>query len=176
MPAPFRTVYAGRCCIALLLFALCLAGLASCGYKPAAFSPSIIGDGTKTLKIKEIDNPTLEPWLPHSIRSALRDEINARHMARWVDSGPADYEITIKVLALTQREGIHDRYDQPLLYENRMEVLAIVFDGATNTEIWRSGNIYYSDRTQNAPDNKTHSAGIISRTMHLVADALRSTF
>ena len=176
MPTLFQTVHAGRCRISLLLLVLCFVGLAACGYKPAAFSPSILGDGTKTLKIKEIDNPTLESWVPHSIRTALRDEVNARHLARWVDSGPADYEISIIVLALTQRESIHDRYDQPLLYDNLLRIRAIVYDGATNQEIWRSRDISYSDRVQNAPDNKTHSAGVISRTMQIVADELRATF
>ena len=176
MPAPFRQIFTARSNILLFLLVFCLMGLTACGYKTAAFSPSILGDGSKTLKIKEVDSPTLDVWLPHAIRSSLRNEVNARHLARWVDDGPADYEISIKITAFTQREGIHDRYDNPLLYDNRLEVVATVYDGATNKEIWRSGSIAYSDRDQNAVDTRTSADAIVNRTMYLVADALRNTF
>ncbi|MDR2799799.1 MAG: hypothetical protein LBB52_00850, partial [Desulfovibrio sp.] len=80
-------------CLALALFC------AGCGYTLASDSPSVLGAGTKTLKVKGVDYPTLQPWLPNSIRSVLRDEVGARYLAQWVDSGPADFEIQINVIS-----------------------------------------------------------------------------
>ena len=156
-------------CAVTLLFCGCA------GYQFAADSPSILGDGTKTLKIKEVDNPSLEAWLPHSIRSVLRDEITARHLAVWVDQSPADYEITIKILAFTSREWMRDEYDVAVLFDNTLSIEAIVYDGATNKEIWRSGSISYSDRSDE-PGAKAGAESIIQQVSQRLADRLRNTF
>ena len=156
-------------CATMMLFCGCA------GYRLAADSPSILGDGTRTLKIKEVDNPTLEAWLPHSIRSILRDEINARHLARWVDESPADYEMTIKVLAFTSREWIRDENDVAMLFANNLNIEAIVYDGTTNREIWRSGAIAYSDVSE-IRGAKASTEEIIQQVARRLVDRLRNTF
>lgn len=149
--------------------------ISACGYKLAADSPSILGDGTKTLKIKEVKNPTLEAWLPAAIRSALRDEINARSLAVWVDSGPADYEIKIDIAGYTSREWMTSRTDVAMLYDNTLTINATVFDGTTNKEVWRSGNIGYSDRSEE-PGRENSAESLIAQVMSRLTEKLRSTF
>ncbi len=161
----------------LLLACLCLVVLLStaCGYHLAADTPTILGDGSKTLKVKGVDHPTLHEWLPYNIRSALRDEIGARHLAQWVDSGPADYEIQIKVLSYTSREWGRTTIDQSLLYATTISIEAIIYKGDTNTEIWRSGVLSYYDNLDK-PGEKVAATEFITQIVRLLADKLRSTF
>lgn len=162
-----------RYCLSLTIV-LCIF-LSACGYKLAADTPSVLGDGTRTLKIKEVDNPTLEPWLTHAIRSSLRNEINARYLAKWVDSGPADYEISVKVESYTSRSWMTDRIDEAILYDTNLSISAILYDGSTNKEVWRSGRISYSERLE-TPGEKSGANEILTQVMQRLADKLRNTF
>ena len=159
-----------------ILFPVLLLAVAGCGgYQLAADQPSIVGDGTKTLKVKGVDHPTLEPELPYALRTSLRNEINARHMARWVDSGPADYEIQIKVISYTTREWMRSEDDKTLLYDSNLSLEAMIYDGKTNKEIWRSGVISYAERLEK-PDDNVIAGDIVEQVMRRLADKMRSTF
>ena len=149
--------------------------LTACGYKLAADSPSVLGDGTKTLKIKEVSNPTLEPWLPAAIRSELRDAITARHLAVWVDQGPADYEIKVNVVGFTSRESMSSRTDIAMLYDNQLTIQAVIYDGATNKVVWQSGNITYFDRSEERGREGTTEM-LIEQLMSRLTEKLRNTF
>lgn len=157
----------------LLLLCLWLCGCA--GYQLASSGSSVMGDGTKLLKVKGVDNPTLYSWLPHAIRSRLRDEIGARYLAKWVDSGQADYEIQINIISFTSREWIRSELDTAQLYDTRLTIEAILYDGSTNREVWRSGAISYDERSEEV-DEKTASADIITQTVRILADKMRNTF
>lgn len=159
----------------LALFVLLLSG---CGYKMAADMPSVLGDGTKTLKIKGVDYPTMTPWLPYELRSKLRDEINARYIARWVDSGPADYEMQINVIRFTNREWMRSDQDQSILMSMDLVIEAIVYEGSTNKEVWRSGKISYNDTldTKDTDNERTAADELITQTVRILADRLRRTF
>lgn len=156
----------------LLLFSLCLG---SCGYHLASSGSSVLGDGSSTLKIKGVDNPTLYPWLPHAIRSRLRDEIGARYLAKWVDSGSADYEIQINIVRFSSREWIRTEVDTSQLYDTNLTIEAILYEGSTNKEVWRSSKIAYSERSEEV-DEKEASVDIITQVIRLLADQLRNTF
>jgi hypothetical protein len=158
----------------LLAGLLCAAALTGCaGYQLAADAPNIFGEGKKTLKIKGVDYPTLQAWLPYRIRSALRDEITARHLASWVDSGPADFEIQINVLSYTSRQWMRSAQDTTLLYSNTMVLEAIVYNGSTNTEVWRSGRVSYSE---NLEQSLTEADVTITQIIRQLVDKMRNTF
>lgn len=159
----------------LILTAAMFMVLSACGYQLASNTPGILGDGTRTLKVKGVDSPTLHPWLSHSIRSKLRDEIGARYLARWVDSGSADYEIQINVINFSTREWIRTELDTSQLYTTSMTLEAIIYDGSTNKEIWRSGGISYSEYEERS-DEKTASDDIITQIIRKLADKMRNTF
>lgn len=159
-------------CLTLFLAAAVVCG---CGYRMAGDSPSVIGDGSKTLKVKGVDYPTLHPWLPHSIRSKLRDEIGARHLARWVDSGPADYAIQINVISFSTRQWVRTELDTTQLFSTSMVLEAVIYDGSTNKEVWRSGQLSYSEYEEKS-DEKAASGDIITQIIRQLADAMRRTF
>ncbi|MDR2605260.1 MAG: LPS assembly lipoprotein LptE [Desulfovibrio sp.] len=167
--APRRTAALLLCC--LLTAALC----AGCGYTLATDSPSVLGDGNKTLKVKGVDFPTLHPWLPNTLRSILRDEIGARRLARWVDSGPADFTIQINVLSFTNREWISSELDTTQLFASSITLEAVVYSGAENREVWRSGKISYSEYEAQV-DEKALSGSILKQIIRRLCDEMRNTF
>jgi hypothetical protein len=153
---------------------LCAATLTGCaGYRLATDAPSIFGEGEKTLKVKGVDYPTLQAWLPYRIRSALRDEVTARRLASWVDSGPADFEIQINVISYTSREWMRSVHDTTMLYTNTMVLEAIVYNGSTNREIWRSGRVSYSE---NLDQSLTEAETTITQIVRQLVDKMRNTF
>ena len=83
-----------------LLVVLCLL-MGACGYRWQGFDDpavgSVIGDGSKTLKIDRVEQSSMFPWVPYYLRSLIRDEVNLRKLARWVDSGDADYTMTVRM-------------------------------------------------------------------------------
>jgi hypothetical protein len=164
-----------------VLFFLCFAffsGLmfsACAGYHLGTESPSVLGDGSRTLKIKDVDYPTLQPWLPYAIRSRLRDEVNARYLAKWVDSGSSDYTIQINVLSFTSRQWIRSELDTSLLYDSALTIEAVIYDGSSNKELWRSGKISYSEQLEKTDDHAI-AADLVTQVIRMLADKLRNTF
>ena len=74
-----------------LLVCLMLTG---CGYvwrgqEGSLSENSVLGNGSKTLKIKSVEQTSLYPWLTYQVRSLVRDDIHARNLAKWVDDGQA---------------------------------------------------------------------------------------
>lgn len=165
--APLR---AALLCMAALLV---LTGCA--GYTLSADGPNALGDGTKTLKIKGVENPTMYANLPHIIRSEVRDEIGARKIAVWKDSGPVDYELQIRITQMTLRRWAGERQENAVLYSSTMGMEFILYNGSTNTVAWQSGVRYYSDLL----DTYDESAALKEATKRLVrelADAMRRNF
>lgn len=159
--------------VMIILAALALTGCA--GYQLTTESSSVLGDGSKTLKVKGVDYPTLQPWLPFVIRSSLRDEVNARYLAKWVDSGSADYEIQINVLSFTSRRWMRSEIDTSLLYDTNMTIEAVLYEGSTNKEVWRSGKISYFERSEKV-DERVQSGDTITQLIRMLTDKMRNTF
>ena len=97
----------------------------------------MLGNGSKTLKIKSVEQTSLYPWLTYQVRSLVRDDINARNLAKWVDDGQADYTLTVRIPSFKVRSyGQYRSASQ--LYTATISIEFIVYDGKTNTEVWRS--------------------------------------
>ncbi len=165
-------------CLAAV-FAVVLAG---CGYRLGTDMPSVLqqngtapGGALPTLKVKDVDNPTMDPSLVYAIRSRLRDEVGARQLARWVDSGKADYEIGIKVQSYTYRTWMRDKDDVSLLYSANMTLEGIVYRGDTNAVIWRSGNIVYS-QTYESTQDKAATEDLVLNLIRQLVDRMRNNF
>ena len=134
------------CVLSVVTLLAALSTLSGCaGYNLTSEETGIFGDGHKTLKVKSVDNPTMYPWLPYMLRSALRDEVAARSLAVWKDDGRADYEIKIRVHYFRLRGDVRDSDDRTQLYTASMAAEATVYDGATNAVVWSSGLVGYYD-------------------------------
>ena len=71
----------------------------------------------------------------------VRDEIGSRCMARWVDTGDADWEIKVIVHRFELSGHGYSRSGASLLYEGTMIMSAEVYNGKSNTVVWSSGPI-----------------------------------
>ncbi len=158
--------------VAILLVSI-LTGCA--GYDFASNQPSVFAGNDKTMKVKGVDYPTIQPWIPHAIRSLLRDELAARNMIQWADSGSVDYEIQINIISLTSREWASSNENVPALYDNAVTLEAIIYSGLSNQEVWRSGRIRYSEREE-YPAEQASSSYVIKHAIRLLADKMRMAF
>ena len=153
--------------------------LSGCGYtwrgqEGSRSETSVLGDGTKTLKIKEIEQTTLFSWLPYMTRSLLRDDITERGLAKWVDEGPADYTITVRIPSFQIRS--YGQYqDSSQLFTGNMNMQLILYDGRTNTEVWQSGPLYYSDNFENANEEQAIRE-ILQMAIRRAVDRLQQKF
>lgn len=163
----------------LVLVLLTCLMLAGCGYvwrgqEGSRSENSILGAGNKTLKIKSVEQTTLYPWLPYMIRSQVRDEINARALAKWVDSGASDYTLTVRIPSFQIRSSGEYR-NQNLLFTATITMEFLVYDGKTNTEVWRSGIITYDENYENA-NEETAIKEIIQMALRRCMDSLQQRF
>lgn len=168
---------AGTAGLAAVLMACLL--LAGCGYtwrgeRGSLSENSVLGAGNKTLRIKDIDQTTLYPWLPYMIRSQVRDDINARGLAIWKDNGATDYTLTVRVPSF-QIRSYGEYKDRTLLFTATIQMEFIVFDGRTNTEVWRSGLISYSEQYENANEEQAIKE-TISLAIRRCMDSLQQRF
>lgn len=141
----------------VLNLVLCL-WLVGCGYtwrgqEGSLSENSVLGSGDRTLRIQDIEQSTLYPWLPYSIRSQVRDDINARGLAIWKDCGEADFTLTVRVPSF-QIRSYGEYKNEILLFRATIQMEFIVFDGHTNTEVWRSGLISYSEEYENSNEDR----------------------
>lgn len=124
--------------------------LAACGYQLHGYDTpavaSVLGDGSKTLKITAVEQTSLYPWVPHFLRSLARDEINLRKLAQWVDDDDADYNMEIRVPSFQARSFVSDNKDVTLINSAIVELELVFYHGANGTVAWRSGIITYSER------------------------------
>jgi len=138
----------------MLAATLCCVGLLAggCGYQMDGFSSSssrahsVLGTGNSTLKIEKVEQVTMYPWVQYYLRGAVRDEVNLRRLARWVDSGNADYLLTVNMPGFQVRSSMSNRVDETLLSDTTVRLELIVRSGKTGAVVWRSGVVSYSDK------------------------------
>ena len=157
---------------------LCL-GLAACSYswrgqEQSTATHSVLGDGSKTLKIREVEHSTLYQWLPYTVRSQVRDEINARKLAAWLDSGPADFELGIRIPRFNISAYGHSR-DNNQLFTVSMHLELVVYDGHTNQQVWNSGLVTYSENYQSVNEERAVDEALRMILLRAV-DSMQNTF
>ena len=151
--------------------------LTGCGYtwrgqEGSRSENSVLGNGTKTLKIKSVDQTSLYTWLTYRVRSLVRDDINARGLAKWVDDGPSDLTLTVRIPSFQVRSYGNS---SSTLYTGIIAIEFIVYDGKTNTQVWRSGIIYYSDTFNNSSEEEAIRS-ILEMSIRRCMDALQQRF
>lgn len=170
---------AARKALGRLALAFCVMVLAGCGYGFGNEGPSVLatpeGGGQPTLKFKSVENPSLYPWLSYVVRTEMRDEIADRKLATWVDSGKADYEMTIKVNSFTFRSWITDTDDATTLYSASMTLDATVYRGNSNEVVWRSGPIGYSQSYETVQE-RTAASDLTRELARRLGSAMRQAF
>ncbi len=138
----------------LIATAVCCLSLAvgGCGYELDGYATgsgravSVLGDGNQTLRIDKVEQVTMYPWVQYYLRGLVRDEVNLRRLARWVDSGNADYLLTITMPGFRVRSAVSNQVDNTLLSDTIVQLELIVRSGKNGNIVWRSGVISYFDR------------------------------
>ena len=99
---------------------------------------------------------------------------HARNLAKWVDDGQADYTLTVRIPSFKVRSyGQYRSASQ--LYTATISIEFIVYDGKTNTEVWRSGPIYYEENYENANEESAIKS-ILEMAVRRCMDALQQRF
>ena len=158
--------------LAACLAALLLCG--ACGYGLSSDMPTVLGGSDATLRLAEVEQPTLYPWVGFTVRSAMRDEINARNLAAWVDYGSSDYTMHIKVNSFTMRGSVASSADETLLYTGSVSMSVTIYRTSDNAEIWRN-SVSYSDNFDNETEEEAARRLFIQASRRL-ADSMRNTF
>ncbi len=152
-----------------ILFAACLVVslfLCACGYELDGFSSassraeSVLGDGNSTLKVEHVEQVTMYPWIVYYLRGRVRDEVNLRRLARWVDGGQADYTLDIIMPHFHVRSYVSNRVDNTLLSETGVTLELIVRNGRNGVVVWRSGAISYDDRFETVDEESAIRDGL----------------
>ncbi len=176
--------------VSFILLLACLLGAlvqAGCGYQLTSREPSVLtrlsnstvvpgDDGTlPTMKIKGINNPTLYISLEHQLRSAFRDAIANRNIARWQDFGLADYELQINIVKYTLEGWGYSRSGDSVMYNASMSMNAVVYSGETNQPVWSSGTVSLA-RTYDTDNEADAARALALEIVDRLVDRMRSVF
>lgn len=157
---------------------LCLL-LTACGYQWQGFgSPtlgSILGDGSKTIKIVKVEQASMFPWVPAFLRSLVRDEITLRKLAKWVDSGDSDYTLAIRMPSFQIRSYASNTEDVTLLNDATVQLELVVYHGASGAVAWRSGVVSYSERYENTRESVAIRE-VVTQAMYRALDRMQQNF
>ena len=155
--------------------------LLGCGYQVDGFSSSssrassVLGDGTSTLKIEHVEQVTMYPWVQYYLRGLVRDEVNLRRLARWVDDGPADYSLTINMPSFLVRSSVSNRVDNTLLSTSTVALELVVRSGRTGAIVWRSGLITYYDKFEAVDEGEVIQEGL-KEALNRALDRMQQKF
>ena len=152
----------------LVAASLCCVGLfvGGCGYQSDGFSStssrahSVLGSGNSTIKFDKVEQITLFPWVQYYTRGVVRDEVNLRRLARWVDDGNADYLLSVNMTGFKVRSSISNRMDNTLLSTTTVALEMIVRSGKTGEIVWKSGPVSYNDKFEVVDEDSAVREGI----------------
>ncbi|WBF67496.1 LPS assembly lipoprotein LptE [Desulfovibrio subterraneus] len=159
----------------LLLVLTATVLLSGCGYTLAGKEKGIFGSSKATVRMGSVENPTMYAWLPPRLRSLMRDEIHKRNLARWVDSSPSDYTMRIVINEFRLRSHMQNTDDVTLIYSASLSFEAIVYSGAKNAVVWRSGKESLS-RTYDAKNEQEAGSELAQLLVQRVCDRMRHNF
>ncbi len=163
-----------------LLLSILATALLGCGYtwrgqENSTTTHSVLGDGSKTLRIRSVEQTTLYAWIPYIIRSQLRDEIAVRGLAKWVDTAPSDFTISVKILGCSMRSDNDITSGMPRLVTTTISMVFSICNGHTNQEIWSSGTIEYAD-SFTVEDERTVIQSIVRECISRGVDRIQQQF
>ncbi len=139
-----------------LLYTLCALFLAlnvsSCGYKIHSYnkdSTSLIGDGTSTVSIGEINQNSLYANVPYLAASQIRDEVVLRRIAKWQTQGMADYSINLNIPTFRLRNFESTDIESGLVSSLTIIIYLTITDNNTGQIVWNSNRISYTENFLN---------------------------
>ncbi|KAF1075434.1 LPS assembly lipoprotein LptE [Halodesulfovibrio sp. MK-HDV] len=154
-----------------LLASLSLTG---CGYSLTNNQPSLFGSGSSTMRIREVKNSTIYPWINQVVRSCMYDEITDRNIAVMTASESSDYSMVIDIERFTINSRVLGTKEETLEYTITLTFSATVYD-SKNEEIWTSNSTSLS-RSYPTSDARFAGTQITNLVVQAMVDKMRNTF
>lgn len=154
-----------------LLASLSLTG---CGYSLTNNQPSLFGNGSSTMRIREVKNSTIYPWINQIVRSSMYDEITDRNIAMMTASESSDYSMVINITKFTIDSRVLGTKEETLEYTVALTFNAEVYDDK-NEQVWTSGSTSLS-RAYPVSDARLAGTQITNLLVEKLADKMRNTF
>lgn len=148
--------------------------LTGCGYTLTNNQPSVLGTGSSTVRIREVKNSTIYPWINQVVRSSMYDEITKRNIAIMTASESSDYSMVIDITAFTINSRISGTKDETLEYTISLTFNTIVYDDQ-NQEVWTSGSTGLS-RSYPTSDARFAGTQISRLIIERMVDKMRNEF
>lgn len=165
--------------ICRLFIAGCLCILCSCGYHVQGLSPkageSVFGNGSKTVAIAKIEDPSLYPWINYSVTNKFHSEMNARKLARFTtDKDNADFLMEILLHNLYTTDSLTDEQDRTILNSISITMEVRIKNVETN-EIWSSGMLTSSQTFQRISEEQAVNEAL-QELVYRAFNAMENTF
>lgn len=158
----------------LALALLLCAALTGCSYGLASDIPTVLGEGTPTLKVTAVEQPTMYTWVVYTVRSTLRNEFAARNIATWVDSGASQYTMHVKVNSFTLRSAVSSSSDETLIFTGAVSLTATIYNSADNSEVWKQTVTYSNEFDSDVEEDAARR--LFTQAVRRLADNMRNTF
>ncbi|SIN69784.1 LPS assembly lipoprotein LptE [Halodesulfovibrio marinisediminis] len=162
--------------VSRIVAALCLLAsltLTGCGYSLTNNQPSLFGNGSSTMRIREVKNSTIYPWINQVVRSSMYDEITNRNIAIMTASESSDYSMVIDIEKFTIDSRVLGSKEETLEYTVNLVFNTKVYDDK-NKEIW-SGSASLS-RSYPVSDARIAGTQLANLLVQKMVDQMRNTF
>lgn len=171
MMLPRFSAVSRLCAILTLFAALTLTG---CGYTFTNNQPSLFGDGSSTMRIREVKNSTIYPWINQVLRTSMYDEITDRDIAVMTGSEDADYSMVIDIQKFTIDSRVRGKKNETLDYTITLTFTVSVYN-KNNELVWASERTSLA-RSYPTSDARLAGTQISNLLVEKIVDKMRNTF
>ena len=113
--------------------------------------------------------------MQYYIRGLVRDEVNLRRLARWVDDGKSDYLLSVNMTGYYERSSISNRLDNTLLTDTIVTLELVVRSGRSGAVVWKSGPVRYYDEYEVVDEDSAVREGL-KETVRRALDRMQQKF
>lgn len=160
---------------ALAAMALVLA-LTACGYHVTSLqknAPLALPKDCRSLFLKSVENPTLNPEIDLTLRTEVRDEFTKHGGVTWAKREAATGYLHIKVISFTTSSSVTDENDNTLQSTASISMVAWVTRKSDGKEVWRCGTSHSETFTS---DEESAKEDVIEVAARKLADRMREDY
>lgn len=149
--------------------------LAACsGYRmTSGDAPLALPEGTRTLFLKDVENPTLYPEAGAQLRALVRDEFTRRGGVVWTGPDEASAYLHLKIVSFTTSAAVTDEDDETLKSNASISLEGRITRRSDGSEVWR-GRASHSESFLS--DREAARESVIEHAARKLADALAQNY
>lgn len=128
--------------VASVLYLTALAALlAGCGYNFVSKGSISLPEGVRNLTLSEVDNPTMQTWIPAEFAAHFRDELTDRGQVRWTSPGRADADVALSIDRYYVSSDLTDDKDRTVKFAANITVSALIRRKSDRKVLFDSGPV-----------------------------------